>query len=201
MLAFRMAWSGAGSFRFLTWNLVLAVVPLLFSGLAAVVSRSRWKRIALLFLVPWLLFFPNAPYLLTDLLHLKARHPIPMWYDLLMLLSFALNGLVLGYVSLRTVESVLERTTTRTIAACATFLVMFLSAFGIYLGRFRRWNSWDLWHSPSGLVADILPVLLRPADHPRTWMMTLLMGLFLYLGYRVARGFGTYPAGAPRPFA
>lgn len=200
LLVCRIHWSGAGAFHFLAWNLALALIPLGFSTLALAASRARWKWVAVLFLGPWLLFFPNAPYILTDLMHLKARHPIPLWYDLTLLLSFALNGLFLGYLSLRMAESVLEQVFDRTTALLATLAVMFLSAFGIYLGRFERWNSWDLWYHPRGVAADILPALMHPVAHARLWAMTVLFGTLLYAGYRMARGVGS-PALSATPEA
>lgn len=194
MLFFRMVASGSTSFRFLVWNLILAAVPVLFSSLAFFVSRSRWKWMGALFLIPWLLFFPNAPYILTDLLHLKERAPIPMWYDLLMLLSFALNGLFLGFLSLGMVEAVFERLFGRTAALIGVFACAFCAAFGIYLGRFERWNSWDLWRRPSGVLSDILPALYHPLSHARIWLITVLLGLLILTGYRMARGMGMLSA-------
>ncbi len=92
LLAWRIDASGRKSFFFLSWNLLLAMVPIVFSTAALALSSIGARRSALLALVPWLLFLPNAPYILTDLLHLKARAPIPLWYDMVMLLAFALTG-------------------------------------------------------------------------------------------------------------
>ncbi len=142
--------------------------------------------LALLLFVPWLLFLPNAPYILTDLLHLKARDPIPLWYDLLMLLSFGLNGLFLGYFSLIQMESVLQRYIPR-LTAGFSFLVLFLSAYGIYLGRFLRLNSWDVLAQPRDTAYNVLVPFVHPFDHPRMWAMTLILGFMLWIGYRMVR--------------
>lgn len=190
LVVYRMAATGVPSFKFLLWNLVLAVVPLVFSSLALLVSRSRWKWVSLLFLVPWLLFFPNAPYILTDLMHLRPRAAMPFWYDLVMLLSFALNGLFLGFVSLRMVEAALERDFDRTTALLASLVFAFLAAYGIYLGRFHRLNSWEVWTGPEAIAGRVLGPVFDPFAHPRAWAVTLILGFILYAGYRVVQGMG-----------
>lgn len=194
LLGIRMERTGSVQFLFLIWNLFLAVVPLVFSVLAWRLSRTRWKGLALLFLLPWLLFFPNAPYILTDLLHLKARAPVPLWYDLMMLLSFALNGLFLGYISLVLVESVLEGIFNRTIAMIASMVFTFAAAYGIYLGRFHRFNSWEVWTAPSAIGGKVLDTMLHPVAHARIWAITLMLGFIMYAGYRLVRGLGAMQA-------
>ena len=190
LVLYRMERTGTIYFSFLLWNLFLALVPVLFSALAWLASRSRWKLLALLFLVPWLLFFPNAPYILTDLLHLKARAAMPLWYDMVMLLSFGLNGLFLGYISLVMVESVLQRIFDRTVAVVGSMAFTFASAYGIYLGRYHRLNSWDVWIDPMGIVDQVLDPLLHPMEHAHVWAITLMLGSMIYLGYRSVRALG-----------
>jgi uncharacterized membrane protein len=78
----------------LVWNLFLAWLPLAFAFLAGRDSNSRLR----LFLCAglWLLFLPNSPYLVTDLVHLRPRPPVPLWFDILLVQSFVLTGLLLG---------------------------------------------------------------------------------------------------------
>ena len=90
LIIFRVFYSGSITFVFLIWNLFLAWVPVIFALLA-----RRWRRIPLLALAAgfvWLLFLPNAPYLVTDLIHLRPRAAAPFWYDLITLFTFALLG-------------------------------------------------------------------------------------------------------------
>jgi uncharacterized membrane protein len=190
VLAGRMELSGRTSFVFLSWNLLLAVLPLCFAWAAHGLSRTRLRPLALLVLVPWLLFLPNAPYILTDLLHLKHRAPVPMWYDLLMLLSFALTGLFLGYLSLRHAEAALRAFVRPFWARTCIVLSLFLSAFGIYLGRFLRWNSWDVLTDPYALALDVVRPVLHPFRYDHVWLMTGLLGVLLVSGYHLVRGVG-----------
>jgi uncharacterized membrane protein len=193
LVLYRMERTGTIYFSFLLWNLFLALVPVVFSALAWVVSRSRWKLFALLFLVPWLLFFPNAPYILTDLLHLKPRAAMPLWYDMVMLLSFGLNGLFLGYISLVMVESVMERIFNRAFAVAGSVVCTFAAAYGIYLGRYHRINSWDVWTDPWRIAHQVLDPFFHPAAHARVWAITFLLGFMIYVSYRLVREFGARP--------
>lgn len=180
-------WSGRTSFYFLSWNLALATIPLMFALAALALSRMRWTMASLLLLLPWLLFLPNAPYILTDLLHLKARAPIPLWYDLIMLLSFALTGLLLGYLSMVCVERVLHPLFKRPAIMAFHGAVLFLCGFGIYLGRFLRWNSWDIATRPKSLLHELGDRFLDPMEHPKIWAVTFLLGIMLIILFALVR--------------
>ncbi|MFN8441928.1 MAG: DUF1361 domain-containing protein [Caldilineaceae bacterium] len=179
----RVVYTHHGSYFGLNWNLVLAWIPL-FLALAAwlLVQRSAFLPLVLLLLAGWLLFLPNAAYIVTDLIHLHPRDGSPFWYDALMVFSFAWNGLILGMTSVWIVQSLVERW----LGALAGWLLaggaLFASAFGIYLGRFLRWNSWDLFTEPHGLLHDILFILRNPMQNQRTLAVTaLLSGMLLVI--------------------
>lgn len=169
---------------FLAWNLFLAAVPLIASTLLVRLDARAARPSVLLGVgAVWLAFLPNAPYILTDLVHLEYRPPAPFWYDLGMLLSGAGVGLLSGYVSLADVQAVVARRR-GVLAGWATSVgVLFLSAFGVYLGRELRWNSWDVVTAPDALASDILSRLADPLAHPETVVMTLVFGGMLTLGY------------------
>ncbi len=168
----------------LNWNLFLAWIPLIFA-LAAwlLIQRRTWLPVILLLLAGWLLFLPNAAYIITDLIHLRARNGAPLWYDALMVFSYAWNGLILGMTSVWIVQSLVERW----FGAVAGWLLaggaLFASAFGIYLGRFLRWNSWDILTEPRSLLQDILSPMLNPFEHPRTLAVTALLSGMLLMIY------------------
>ncbi len=171
---------GASTFLFLVWNLFLAWIPY---GIALFLEgsyryfQSRW--IIGLMLISWLLFFPNAPYILTDLLHLRSRAPIPYWYDLMLLISFAWTGLLLGFLSLYEVQVFFRRRFNNWVSWSVSFSAIVLCAFGIYLGRFLRWNSWDILTNPQGLFQDIF--LSMQLSGPL--QVTLILSGFLLMGY------------------
>lgn len=186
MLVVRVAQSGRISFGFLAWNLFLAAVPLAATtalrGLDAVrapiVLRAMMAAL-------WLLFLPNAPYILTDFVHLQPKPSVPLWFDSLLLLSFAGTGLAMAYRSLFDVEELVARRFGSVAAVSISSVALFLCGFGIYLGRFRRLNSWDVLHEPGGTFMMVAERFLQPWEHPRTWAVTLLYGGVLLLGYAV----------------
>ena len=133
--------------------------------------------------MPWLLFFPNAPYIFTDLLHLRLKLGMPTWFDLLLIFSFAWNGLILGYLSLMDMEHLVAQKFNRLAACLFSLAALAGAAFGIYLGRFLRWNSWDILTDPFALALDIGHRLLHPFQHPRTLGFTLACAALLIGGY------------------
>jgi len=181
---FRVAYSETRTFLFLNWNLFLAIIPWLLSSFAIIKPSIQKKKIVVFLLLgTWLLFFPNAPYILTDLFHLKTRHTAPMWFDLVLILSFAWTGLMFGFLSLWDIERILSKSINQKVVKCLSVILLFLSSFGIYMGRYLRWNSWDIIAKPFQLFYDIGDRIINPLEHPRTWGMTLFMGLFLNIIY------------------
>ena len=186
MLVFRVFWSGTVSYVFLIWNLFLALIP---AAAAEMLARAAAERRASQWMwgAAWLLFLPNAPYIATDFLHLRARPHVPLWYDVALLASCAITGLLLGYVSLLDVQRVVRERAGAAVAWLCACAALLLSAFGIYLGRFQRWNSWDILTEPWMLLADIADRVLNPLSHPRTVGVTAVYGGALVVGYLALR--------------
>jgi len=182
LLTVRIMITGQLVYIFLAWNLFLAWVPFAISNkLEKNKTASGWETFLLLFL--WLLFLPNAPYIITDFFHLKQRNPVPYWYDVLLLFSAAFNGLILGLLSLQKVEIFLISKFGSRKGTLVILVSFFLCAFGIYIGRFLRWNSWDIITNPGDIAEDIFDRLINPFDHFKTWSVTILFGTFLSLVY------------------
>lgn len=169
-------------FLFLNWNLFLAFIPWLISS-AVLLKDMNNKLILTILIASWLLFFPNSPYILTDLFHLRMHGSAPIWFDLVVIMSFAWTGLVYGFISLMDIEKLLKKYISNYFVTAITVLFLFLASFGIYLGRYLRWNSWDVLNNPFGLFNDIFDRIINPFNHPATWGMTILMGLLLNMMY------------------
>lgn len=172
------------NYSYFIWNLFLAWVPYLISmylPVSFVVMKRKW--IAWLLLVVWFFFWPNSPYMLTDLLHLKEKQNIPLWFDLGLILSFAWTGLILGFISLLEIQSLIRKQTNRFVAWVFASFMIFSGGLGIYIGRYVRLNSWDVVANPVRVIFDIFSHF---SDHMlRIEMigMTLLYSVFLLLGY------------------
>ena len=127
-------------------------------------------------------FLPNAPYIITDLLHLKISPTHLLWLDILVIMSFALNGLLLFYLSIRDIKGVLQTFLNKKKVNYIITIVFFLTGFGVYLGRFLRYNSWEILSNPKYLFVDIINIVIRPLANQEAWLFTILFGLFLMLG-------------------
>ncbi|WP_426060038.1 DUF1361 domain-containing protein [Hymenobacter sp. B1770] len=186
----RVLLTGRLQFIFLLWNLFLAAIPFCLS--AALTLAAKPPRAFLLLLVgaAWLLFFPNAPYIVTDLFHLEPRQGVPYWYDLALILSCSWNGLMLAYASLLDMHALVQRRLSTWVGWVFVTVALLLSSFGIYLGRYLRFNSWDVLANPLTLFYDILNRLVNPLNHPRTWGVTMVFGVFLLIGYGTVRLLG-----------
>jgi len=154
----RLIYSHSHGYLGLIWNLFLAWIPFLLAYLAYILS---WRRAWMILAIPafaflWLIFFPNAPYILTDLQHLgEAPANVPIWYDVIMLVWFSWTGMLLGIVSLNLMQEIIRREFGRWFGWIFVLLVASLSSAGIYVGRFVRLNSWDLLNNPA-YAADSL---------------------------------------------
>ena len=186
----RVLMTGRLMFLFLVWNLFLAVIPFALSTMLGTARGPLRARLLVPVGAAWLLFFPNAPYILTDLFHLERRVGVPYWYDLALILSCAWNGLMLAYASLSDMQGLVQRRLGTGAGWAFATVALLLSSFGIYLGRYLRFNSWDVLANPLTLFFDILNRILHPFSFPGTWGVTLVFGLFLLVGYGTVRLLG-----------
>jgi uncharacterized membrane protein len=184
LLVTRVAYTGSITFAFLLWNLFLAILPLYFSYRCGIAAT---KRSTIGFALLWLLFFPNAMYITTDLFHLHEHSDSPLWFDLLLLLSFALNGVVLGFISLTTIEKLMCGYVRQRYIGLLIFALLFLCGYGIYLGRYERWNSWDIITAPFALCADVVQHIIHPFRHIEVWLLSTLFGCWMFVLYRYVK--------------
>jgi uncharacterized membrane protein len=166
LIALRVMYSGTFMHVDMLWNLFLAWLPLLASLAAYNLARKRgragWPIVAGCALL-WLLFFPNAPYIMTDLGNLRPRAGVPLWFDMLMFVAFAWTGTLLGLVSLYLMQSLVRRSKGAAFGWLFALAGVLLGSFGVYLGRFQRFNSWDVFVTPHTLVSDLLTKLQNPS--------------------------------------
>ena len=189
LLLVRINATGRIFFLFMLWNLFLAFIPW-FLGSIIQVRKIKKRWVLLPFLLCWIIFFPNAPYILTDLIHLKTDNGAPLWYDLILLLSFGFTGLLYGFVSLKIISGLLEENLRKFWKNVIITGLIYISSFGIYLGRFLRWNSWDIINNPGGLLRDISVRLVDPFTYQSTWIFTLLYGTLMVILYWGFESFG-----------
>jgi uncharacterized membrane protein len=182
LIFIRVIYSGRFSFIFLVWNLFLAWVPFIISSsFKSVVKIEKYKQF-FIFSV-WLLFFPNALYLVTDLIHLDLETTVPKWFDAILLFTSCIIGLMMAFISLIRVEKYLSYHFSHKIVNAQIAFILFLASFGVYLGRFLRWNSWDIISNPFDLLISIIRRFIFPLQHLQTWGVTLMLTILFYLLY------------------
>jgi uncharacterized membrane protein len=183
LILFRVIYTGSPLFLFLVWNLFLALIPFLLSGWGEknIAGKRGWKFGALL--IVWLLFLPNAFYIITDLFHLDMNETVPLWYDLVLLLSFAWNGLLFGVVSVRQMEKLLEQQFNKRFGLLFLLPIMFLNGLGVYIGRYLRFNSWEILTNPFRLAADMVYLFIHPLRNRFDWSMIICYTVLLTLIY------------------
>lgn len=188
LLAIRMIVAGNGRFLFMAWNLFLAWLPVLFAlGFRINLAKkplTAWQNLLLLGL--WLGFLPNSFYMMSDLIHLQSSGESSVLYDIAMMMSFIINGLILGYLSIYIVHLQLLRRKWTDRSIILFFGAVFLACgFAIYLGRYLRWNTWDLVLNPFGILFDLSERVVSPIVHIQTYVVTLTFASLLSSTYAV----------------
>lgn len=165
-------------YTFFLWNLFLALMPYFISSKmksVSIKSLAKWKLF--LWLFSWMLFFPNAHYIVTDFIHLHNTSGTQMWFDMLIMISFSVAGLLLAVISINHIYLILKTRWRENNTQLFIIFSCLLSGFGIYLGRFLRFNSWDILTSPISLIkSSILSV-----NDPKAWVVTFGFGVFIYI--------------------
>lgn len=184
LMTVRVAITGEQSYFFLAWNLFLAFLPYSITRICMLYPQY-WERawLRIIIVITWLGFLPNSFYIITDLFHLNMDSAVPAWFDLLLLFSFAWNGVVLGILSVWQME-ILGRLAWGALPARLFLLaVMWLCAVGVYIGRYLRYNSWDVLCQPWQLAAEMLYRVVYASDFVLMWGMTGLYAIFMTLLY------------------
>lgn len=186
LLLIRIVFTGRLTFSYMWWNLFLAWVPFVLSHFITKNYQPLRKHPILLviLLLSWLLFLPNAPYVITDLKHWQYAYRIPLWFDLVMLGSFAFNGLYLGLYSLSHIQELLAERYESRKTWFVIGILSYLIGLGIYLGRILRYNSWDILTNPLSIVSDVTARMVNPLAHPGMHLFVIGVTLAFFLFYR-----------------
>lgn len=171
-------------YSFLVWNIFLAIIPYIITIYLS--DRKKLSKISFIIIfAAWLAFLPNAPYIITDLFHLSRSAFQNIWIDTLVISTFAITGMLLFCFSLFQMKRILFGFFSRKTSQAIIIATIFLSAFGVYIGRFLRYNSWEILSHPIQLFSDIFNMVLHPIINQEVWIFTFSFSLFLWLGYSV----------------
>lgn len=180
----RVLYTGRLTYGFLLWNLALAWMPWLLARLASLAAARGGTRWAWAPSLAWLAFLPNAPYIVTDFVHLRLRPGVPLWYDVALLGTAAITGLVAGALSLRTMHAWISERYGSVAGLVLLLASVPATGFGIYLGRFERHNSWDLVVRPQVVLSDLADL----AHDPRAIVVTIVFAALTAVAYLAVGG-------------
>ncbi len=187
LLIIRCIRTESPTYIFLLWNLFLAWIPYLttryfmqeHNGKKIILAQNVFAALI------WLAFLPNAPYILTDLFHLHKARLVPMWFDLIMILSFALTGMVLFFLSFLEFEKKIFPSLPKRLLALIRVAIFIAIGYGLYLGRFMRFNSWDIVYEPGHLMRGVYSSIFSADKVEETLGITFFFAVFLYFGYKL----------------
>ena len=189
LLLLRILFSGRITYIFLIWNLFLAGIPYLISRLIELKKDKLTKVKLLFFTFIWLVFFPNSPYIITDFIHLGNHHDSSFWIDLMLLTVFSITGIMYGISSLLILKEIYEDKFNNLIGFIFTYGAIFLSGFGIYIGRVLRWNTWDIIHHPIDVISDLSHIFFHPIVNQKIWIVSLSFSITVYVFYFLISSF------------
>mgnify|MGYP001792027394 CR=1 FL=1 len=181
LLLVRFIYSSTTDYSFYGWNTFLAAIPYMVS--TQLLKLKKIHILTVIMLAVWLAFLPNAPYMITDMLHYEERLPVPFWYDILLVISAAWNGLILGLVSLMNVENFLSRHLKPVSVKLCVFMSLFLCGYGVFIGRFLRFNTWNVITDPRILAYSSAHHVLLPQHYSKLWVFTILFAVLLSVIY------------------
>lgn len=177
--------SGSTYYIFMIWNLLLALVPLGISGFLVMHKIKRYTPALAAVFFLWIIFYPNTLYMITDFVHLKGRNGIPLWYDFILLILFASAGLYIGFISLTHMHILVRKLFSEREGWIFSYITLFLSGFGVYFGRFLRWNSWDIFFNPLKILRMNSFWIANPFHYPKIIVISLLFAAFFIAFYRL----------------
>lgn len=183
---------------YLLWNLVLAAVPVaIATGAHTLIERFSKRKTALIFGLSafflWLLFYPNAPYIFTDFIHVIRKSNLGsisaawmsqldlLWFDIVMNAAFAFVGHYMGLISMYLMHGIMRRLFGRLAGSLLMIPPVLLSGFGIHMGRFSRFNSWDLIAHPISAGQALLATLAQPS----AVLFSLAFSFFIAITYLI----------------
>jgi uncharacterized membrane protein len=190
-LAVRMALSQELTWSFLVYNLALAWIPVALAAAMASLHETRVRGLTLPLGLVWLIFVPNAPYVVSDLIHIQPHPPIPESADAAIVALFAAAGVAAGLCSWSLVMAVTRRYVGPAASELGAALLALLTGFGITMGRYERFNSWDLWSEPMTILRFGWECVRHPGGHVHTWVVTAAYAGLVWaawLAFRSLRG-------------
>lgn len=184
----RKLWHFRAGYSFLLWNFFLAIIPLVISSFLVEMNRLQYKLKPMLLLgFFWLLFLPNAPYMLTDYKYIWIDDEDKINMNIVSLSWFILPAFLAAVISLNDIVDILLTRINKKWVPVLVIIICLLSGFGVFMGCSLRLNSWDILHRPLLVINNLLDVFIHPVKNLEAWVITFGYGMVLYLVYQVVK--------------
>ncbi|NBU34125.1 DUF1361 domain-containing protein [bacterium] len=164
--------TGTPQFNFMAWNLVLSLLALLSAIVCTLAIKNKYKWLAIFAAVVWLFLLPNTFYMLTDFIHIKETGDITIMFDIVLVGLFAMNGFLHGLLSLYVMHKIALKKLSAIQSLISVGVIILLASFAVDIGRYLRWNSWDVLLNPTALIFDVSDILLHPFSYNRSFLIT-----------------------------
>lgn len=176
---------GNTAFIYILWNIFLAFIPFLISSILTKTTNKNnfFKPLFIIGFILWFLFLPNAPYVITDFIHLGRIHSVPVMFDIFVLFSAASVSLLFGLYSLYQMEKIFLLRFPKRITSMIFFIIILFASFGVYLGRFLRFNSWDFFTSHTSIISTVWDIFTKSNHYINVYSYTLLFFVFIYTAF------------------
>ncbi|MEM7028643.1 MAG: DUF1361 domain-containing protein [Chloroflexota bacterium] len=171
--------------RPLLWNFFLATIPYPCALLAAYL-HGRFPKRWLYLIIPstiWLAFLPNAPYLVTDVVHFRTYFFRSLWHEVISMVALVWTGLFIAIYSIRTMQYIIKDYTNTVLSWVFVIIILLLNGLGVYLGRFLRWNSWDLITNPDRILDDATVLFNGSRGSLVSLLFVIQMAIFMLICY------------------
>ena len=177
---------GKFSFIYIIWNIFLAFVPFLISVILLRLNEINKLKTSIFIIIGfiWLLFIPNAHYIITDLIHVGEVKYVPVVYDVFLLFSAALVGLLFGLYSLSHMEKIIKTKFSKRATSLSMLVIFLLIGFGIYIGRFMRFNSWDFFSNHISILNSFHEIFSNNTDYIEVFLYIILFSFFVYVSFK-----------------
>ena len=181
MNVIRFVMTGYESYLWLNRNLFLALLPILFAWLAV---RTKQPWLSFIFILAWFGFLPNAPYLVTDFIHIAVVGPKSMiWYDAMMIFMYSIAGIAAWMLSVHVLRTFLKW------RLWTVWVIALFTGFGVYLGRYVRFNTWNLVTHPFSVFQKIGYIFTHHQLHEPVLLMTIVFAVVLGTLYTVCTSY------------
>jgi len=192
ILVTRNIYVGEHVLNFLRSNLFIGSFPTIVIAWLIDMNYKKMGKVLFWFAVAlWVLFYPNAPYMISDLIHnAQSKNPDLLVYDTLIIFSIAMLSVFIGFLSLKVMFRIFIEKYGKRFARAFIAFTLVLSCLGFYMGRELKSGldvgnkymySWEIFLDPVTIIKTTWHSLWPIQDNIPVYLMMMLFGVVQYM--------------------